>query len=91
MGGDTGGAVGGATGGSTGGVSPCDYTGNQCSDVTSDAASVSGDEKGKWQTSGETSAWFRVRITEDNSNVFGNAIGHSMVLFAPGMNYDLFV
>jgi hypothetical protein len=65
---------------------------NTCAGAT-DLGSVSGDDGGdSLVQSGETSQWFTVRVTEDDSSVFSNSLEMLATLTSPpGANFDLYV
>ncbi|MDB4955758.1 MAG: hypothetical protein JWO36_3327 [Myxococcales bacterium] len=58
-----------------------------------DLGSISGDTGGAMVTaSGYQAAWFRVRVTEDDSGVFGVKLSVTTRLTSPAnSNYDVFV
>jgi len=61
--------------------------------AATDLGSVSGDTGADTKTaSGYQSAWYRVRVTEDDSSVFGVALRLTVRLTSPpGTNYDLYL
>ena len=65
---------------------------NTCVAAT-DLGSVSGDEGSGLKTaSGSGSQWFKIRVTEDDSSVFGTSMQLRTVLVSPaGTNFDLYV
>jgi hypothetical protein len=65
---------------------------NTCAAAT-DLASVSGDTGAGTKTfQGSTSQWFKVRVTEDDSDVFGTELQMRAELQSPaGTNFDLYV
>ncbi|MBX3188089.1 MAG: hypothetical protein KF819_13790 [Labilithrix sp.] len=74
-------------GGTTSCASP-----NTCPTST-DLGSVSGDTGAGVKTAqGSTSQWFRVRVTEDDSDVFGISLAMKATLVSPaGTNFDLYL
>jgi hypothetical protein len=86
-----GGDAGGGGGGGGGGTTSCNAT-NTCATSTS-AGSVSGDTGSDSQfAQGTTSAWFTVRVTEDDSSVFAQKLRMTATLQSPaGANFDLYV
>jgi hypothetical protein len=91
--GGTGGASGGTGGtsatGGTGGTS-CAAT-NACASAT-DMGVVSGDTGSDTkQQTGTGSAWLKVRVTEDNSSILGQALTLQVTLNVPSLSdYDLY-
>lgn len=88
---DVGGA--GVGGGGTGGAPPmCDFgSPNLCASSTQ-LNGVSGDEGGTATATGNTSKWFAVHVTEDDSAIFETDLSYTVTLQSPpGMVYDLFV
>lgn len=88
-----GGGVGGGTGGGAGGNPTCDYTSPNACGSASLLGSVAGDEGDPpVVVTGETSEWFQIHITEEDSNIFETDLSYTVTLTpAPGMAYDLFV
>lgn len=78
------------SGGSGGGVS-CDAT-STCMTAT-DLGSMSGDQgSDSVSQQGATSAWFMVRLNEDDNSVLGNKLQmYATLQSPPGANFDLFV
>lgn len=90
---DGGGSDAGTDGGNDGGTTgtSCNAT-NSCATAT-DLGSISGDNGNDTKSAqGSTSAWFTVRVTENDSSVFGNSLEMKATLGSPaGTNFDLFV
>jgi hypothetical protein len=90
---DAGGASDAGGGGDAGGGTPtaCNAT-NTCA-ASTDLGSISGDQGSDSVTQqGSTSAWFKVRVTEDDNSVFGTKLKMYATLQSPaGANFDLFV
>jgi hypothetical protein len=90
---DSGNADAGADGGNTDGGTgtSCNAT-NGCATAT-DLGSISGDSNNDTKSAqGTTSAWFTVRVTENDSSIFGNSLEMKATLGSPaGANFDLFL
>ncbi|AKU98658.1 hypothetical protein AKJ09_05322 [Labilithrix luteola] len=76
----------------TGPVTGTCTTSNTCATGTS-LGSVSGDTKSDVVTAqGSTSQWFNVRVTEDDTGIFGTSERAKVSLTSPpGSNFDLYV
>lgn len=85
-----GGDAGGGTDAGGGGAS-CNAT-STCMGAT-DLGSISGDQgSDSVSQQGSTSAWFTVRVTEDDNSVVGNELQmYATLQSPPGANFDLFV
>ena len=85
------GADAGGGGGGGGGGAAC-ASPNVCTGAT-DLGSVSGDTGSGVKTAqGSGSQWFKIRVTEDDSNVFGlSLLAKAELTSPPGTNFDLFL
>ena len=88
---DAGADAGGGGGGGGGGGAAC-ASPNVCTGAT-DLGSVSGDTGADVKTAqGSGSQWFKVRVTEDDSSVFGlSLLAKAELTSPPGTNFDLFL
>ena len=79
------------SGGGGGGGGTC-ASPNACSGAT-DLGTISGDTGAGIKTAqGSGSQWFTVRVTEDDSNIFGlSLLAKAELTSPPGTNFDLFV
>ncbi len=77
---------------STGSGQMCDFNApNTCANAQG-LPSVSGDNGGTATTTGVGSKWVTVRVTENNSSIFGQDLSYTATLTSPaGSVYDLYV
>lgn len=85
-------AGGGSDGGGGGGGGAACASPNVCTGAT-DLGSISGDTGADVKTAqGSGSQWFKVRVTENDSNLFGlTLLAKAELTSPPGTNFDLFV
>lgn len=94
-GGPTSASASGSTGSSmsstSSGMMICEYDAPDTCQTAESMPDVSGDTGGPTVTrKGSTSKWYKVHITEDDSNIFETDLSYRVQLTSPpGMNYDL--
>ena len=69
----------------------CDYTAVETCATAEPLPAIAGDENGPTVTrTGSKSKWYKIKIEEQNSSVFEQALSYRVTLTSPpGMNYDL--